>query len=560
VPDAQSSHITLPQSGSWDGLDETGATSEVVDCLNVDFDRKLGVRRKPGRALISGALAPGMRVSGLFEYVERSGARRILVALQYDDPSDGAPKLGLLDEATMTLTDLSLPSSEAMAEPSRGFSASAFGSHILLADPFGRLLDYDASALSILDAMQGQDVIDSVPGARAYLEKPPPSRYLTTWRGRLVSIEGYRVALSADSNDLRVPAAAPAGGANVWPFNTYFAPEFPEGETLEGCAVQNDLLVVFSRRCIAVVDEDELSPIARIVERQLGCTAPNTIKTVGGDVIMYLSDRKVCAFAGGVATIISDEIRPTLEDDVNWAAAAGAVAVHYASRGEYRIYLPVNGSRSNRLCLIYDYQRKRWRKHAGWYLWDTEARQSPHAYDVTAALATLNGNGQEMLITGDSQGRIWREDVGETDNGTAAPAYFVLRPLGDGEKVASYGAMRPEALMDGSFVEILALRNGTLFPQEATRVLEGAALKSHRKVKRALGRAHTTFDAVTTWGVDPHAGKHDRMLFPFRVRATRLQPVISLPGASGATIDSARGGVRSMEITVKMREGRRGEH
>lgn len=563
MPDVQNQHETFPRNGGrWEGLDETGETSEVVDCLNVDFDPIDGVRRRLGRALL-GTLAAGMRVSGLFEYVNEAGARRIFAGLQYDTPTLGDPKFGEVS-AVGGFTDFVVPEIPGLAEPSRGFFAVPYKERLIVTDPFARLLDCDGSTLSVLDAVQGSDAADSVPGARAYLVKPPTSRFGVVWRGKVVAIDGYRAGLSADSGDLTVPTSAIASGANVWPGNTYFRLATPEGDPLQGAAVQADLLVLFTRRCVALVDEDAISPVARIVERQMGCVAPRSIVSVGGDVIMYLSDRKVCGFQGGTASDISAEIRPTLERLVNWEAASDAVAVHVARRNEYRLWVPVNGARGNRLCLIYDYVRKRWRRYAGWYPWDTEARQAAHQpYDVTAAVSGITASGDEYLLTGDSTGRLWLEDVGEVDVAGADrsqfPAYFALRPIGNGEALVTYGEWRVKAKMDGSFVEGFALRNGASLEQQIVSALDGVVIP-RRKVKRSLSRVHESFADVAAWGVDRHRALHDRVRIPFRVRATQFQPVLSLPGSSGATVDTAPGGIRSVEIAYREGKGRRGEH
>jgi hypothetical protein len=550
--------------GPWSGLDEIGqGPQSIVRCLNVDIDEQGRMRRRAGRQILA-TLNADVPVSGIFQHVGIDGERVLLVAHTYADPADGAPKIGTVNEATLAFTLLPVEDAGVGAEPDRAFGFVAFKGRTMIVDPFARTLDFDGADLRALPAAQGLDQVNGLLGARTYLSAPPPSRYPLVWRNRLVAMYRRTVGLSAYSGDINVPADALAGAAEVWPSRSNFDVLTREGDEIVGGAVRDDELLVLTRRGLGVVTEDDALPTLRL-RKGSGCVAAGSIQEVsyqGASFVLYLSDGKVCSWNGAgvedISRLPGANISATLAT-VNWPAAHRAVSVHYAKRNEYRLWVPVNGETANRVCLIFNYVRKTWRVYAGWYPWDTSARQAAaEPFDVTAAATVLTPGGEELLLTGDSEGRLWREDVGEDDAGFIFPAFALSPPFGSGEREFTFRDWRVDAVHDGSFVEGMPLVNGALLEHELDRIADLAATESQRQVARAIQDGHDAYDdADLAYPVTTHAERPRKLRLSFVGRGSRMQAYLSLPGKSGAVEDPSPGGVRMIEIGERKREGGR---
>ncbi|HEY6015724.1 MAG TPA: hypothetical protein VIU16_02970 [Gaiellaceae bacterium] len=549
--------------GPWTGLDEVGrGPQSIVRCLNIDVDEKGRIRRRPGRALLA-TLNADVPVSGIFQHVGLDGSRVLLVGHTYADPAYGAPKIGTVNESTLAFSELAVASAALAAAPERGFGFVAFKGRTMIVDPFARTLDFDGDVVRVLPAAQGLDRVNGLVGARAYLSAPPKSRYPLVWRNRLVAMDGRTIGLSATSGDINVPATSLAGAAEVWPSRTNLDVLTRDGDEIVGGAVRDDELLVLTRRGLGVVTEDDVYPTLRL-RKGSGCIAPGSIQEVsyqGASWVFYLSDGKVCSWNGAgvedISRLPNANISSTL-DTVNWQGASRAVSVHYAKRNEYRLWLPVHGGLANRVCLIFNYVRRTWRVYAGYYPWDTSARQAAaEPFDVTAAAVVLSPAGEEILLTGDSSGRLWREDVGEDDAGTIFPAFALFPAIGSGGREFTFRDWRVEAVHDGSYVEGMAIVNGVPLEHELDRIKNGDATSSERKLVRAIQSQQAAYEDAPAYPVDVHAERTDKLRLSFAARGYRMQPYLSLPGRGPAVEDPSPGGVRLIEIGDRKREGGR---
>jgi hypothetical protein len=546
----------FPNYSGWKGVKEGSKTlGDVVRALNVTFEGEK-IRRRPGRRII-GSLADGYRVSRICEHVDLKGVRKILVALT--GAAGVEPLLGTTDAGGAPFTPIALPAMESQASPSAFFSSAPYKGHTILADPTGRLLDYDGSSCSVLAAVQGTDAEQELTGTRAYLWAPPFATLLLSWRNRVVAIQGKTIGLSADAGDPTVPVTAPAGGASVWPSPTNFDVLTQEGDEVIGSAIWGDRLTCLTRRGIVVVTEDSTSPVPAVLDQQNGCIAPRSVQTVGGGRVLYLSDGAVCSFDGQIGVPISDDIQETLEE-VDWSNANLAISAHLARKHQYRLWLPLKGRTGNRLCVIFDYKEKAWSVWSGWYTFGSAA-DDVQPFDVTAAGTILMASGEEVLLTGDSSGRLWREDVGEDDAGTIFPAFFALAPMGDGEQVVTYRDWRLAVEFDGAFLVGLALLHGNCLEQEITRVLSGVETQSQLQTVRlweddAAGSL-SAWD-LAAWGIAQHTMEPRAKRIGFAGSSKRMQPLLLLPGQSGGVVAPEPSAISEFEVAVAPAGGRRG--
>lgn len=528
--------------GPFQGLDERagGDRTLVSAALNVDFGPE-GIRRRPGRQII-GSIG-SVPVTALFRHVFKSGSDTVLAV---GDPSDsqllGAFTFGTLDDYAFTA--VALPAGQdkggGLDQP---FIQAPFNGHSIIANAGGTLLDFDGQAVTVLGALQGKDAASGLQGAKTYLAAPPLARAATIWRNRLVVCDGVTIGISADDGSPRIPTNAPVGGPNVWPSNTWFDVLTDNADRTRALGVLQDRLAVLGTTTAHIVDEDELSPIARLQDHEHGILAPRSLQIVGSTAF-YLSYGKVVAFDGVNVVEISEQISETLKL-VNWRAAAGAVSAHLRRKKEYRLWLPLAGEQTNSICVIFSYKTKRWRIYAGWYPFATQTERASHQpFDVRSALSMLLSSGEEILLTGDGSGNVWREDVTEHDGTSCFPAYVTLPMLGAGSNRISFGDVRAECLWDGSRIQAYLLNEG--------EEVEHAIQRAPDVNARALRTEQVTFGSVAAWGFKPYTPRYDILRLPLAAKSHESRIVLLMPGVEYglSAVETAPGGIRWVEATV----------
>ena len=128
----------------------------------------------------------------------------------------------------------------------------------------------------------------------------------------------------------------------------------------------------------------------------VGCVAPRTIATHAG-VTFFLGHEGVWQFVGGQVRLVSRNIEPAVTN-LTPLQRNSAVGVIYD--GRYWLSL-LSGNK--REVYIYDIQHGWWTKFTG--------------IDATAFAVFDGAHDDNLLLSGDPSGRVWRQDSGETDNG-----------------------------------------------------------------------------------------------------------------------------------------------
>jgi hypothetical protein len=426
-----------------------------------------------------------------------------------------------------------------------------FEDHLLVTTSRGEIAVYPplsgGASLWRAPAAAGNDALNAQLDARAYLVAPPRADFLGIWRNRLIAIQGQTVGMSMDADDPNVPSGSPLGGASVWPVTTNFSVLAEEDDEITAFAIRYDKLELYTQRSVFVVDEDETSPAARRVAQQRGCIAPASHVNTG-TLSFFLSDGAVCSFDGTNVAEISSAIPRTMER-INWIAAENAVGVHYKKRHEYRLWVPIDGEPENNLCLIYNYQKNRWRLYAGWYTTDSLAnRAAAQQFRVTAAASVVSPAGEEIIMTGDADGNLWIEDVGLDDGGDAYPACIVSQIIGKGSERFAWGDLRINCKHDGSILQGRMLVDGETVAQGLSRAADCS--------ERALHQETPTFDATPAWGFTPRSARFDNIRFPFAEVDGEVRLLLSLPGSDGAVTDLAQGAIRWIELSSHPRPDR----
>lgn len=153
-----------------------------------------------------------------------------------------------------------------------------------------------------------------------------------------------------------------------------------------------------------------------------GCVAPNSIQEINGRHI-FLSEDGLYAYNGTPdvkkVTLDSKTGADRLEDvfqRVTSSARQFASSVHWRGQRVYMLSLPVDGSPTNNLTVVWDYEKDKF------WLWDGIGAQF--------WLADNGPTNDETIYFGDSSGRIFQFGVGDTDHGTPIIPYLVTSPVG----------------------------------------------------------------------------------------------------------------------------------
>jgi hypothetical protein len=425
---------------------------------------------------------------------------------------------------------------------------------------------YDDGAIKPLKAVPGIDAATT-----GYLSSLPDAQALAVYRGRLYLAHGKTVIFSELNNALNIipyDGSAPQRGANVWPASNNFD---ASGE-IAGFAVFGDRLVIATDVGLDVWDGHS----RQSVPGAPGCVAGHTIaETRKG--LAYLALDGVYLFNGASARHISGGVSETLER-VSKNAVHGAVGVAYPAARQYRLYVPVNGSARNTLCLAWNYEDDRWFPLGGTPPW-LDADERYREMEVAAACVANVGADGEVLLTADYDGNVWVEDRGFTDGGYTISWVLAFKRLGLGEDegMRTWRNVRISAKATGAPIKLAMLPDGD--------DLEMSILAGTETGMPVAGAVATLTEGQATWMMDapgPEPLPDEMSLdlegaverdasggssptsvwrsFPVpHARVTRtIQPVLYCDGVdSTGARRGTKAAVRGIEVDYRIRTGRR---
>lgn len=501
--------------------------------------------------------------SGMSEFVTRSGDRYI-VSVNSIPSVNNDSHLGLPPDVKVLSYDLTTGTTSTVyigpygrkgTRRSAKTSFVTFNGFLIGSTPVGKLWKYDGTSSGELEAMAGNDYINGVVGARGYLNTAPLGKYLDVYHSKLM-VAGSPVTpltfyASMPDNDINnIPGAATVGGPNVWPIDTTYTIQTKEGDYITGTGVVNDRYVIFTRAQTWVFDETSL----RLANGDVGCIAPGSVQRIDEN-IFFLSERGVFTHDSVNAKLISGPIEQTLGTMVNWKAVENsATSAHYASKGEYWLWLPINGDWQNKIAVVFNYIKQYWRIVGGWYPFDTNARIGTNFHGVSAACQALGSDGRRKLLSINQNGDLYQEDTGYDDNGFIYPAYAVLHQLSSwsnflaqsasafGENYVMFREWYVNVTMDGGWLECIPLEDGERFDQELDRHLNGVALNSEWAQKQSFvqnavssNQTQLNYGTVAGWPVNTPWSQPKKVKFSFRRNVTKIQPVLHWPGGQFVT-------------------------
>ena len=115
-------------------------------------------------------------------------------------------------------------------------------------------------------------------------------------------------------------------------------------------------LLVFSETSVFLVTPNAEGTGFRVstLRDNVGCSAPNSVATLPSGAAVWLGPKGWYAFDGTQITPISLDIQDTVVRRLAVGGLRAAVAAVDEAAGEYRCWVPVDGSKYNNLCVVFD--------------------------------------------------------------------------------------------------------------------------------------------------------------------------------------------------------------
>lgn len=264
-------------------------------------------------------------------------------------------------------------------------------------------------------------------------------------------------------------------------------------------------IVIFQRNTIWALDIDQGnftgflfdSTRMEMLNEDIGCVAPKSVAQSGQDFfflsrfgVMRLS-RTARDRAVGRAIPISDPIEETIRR-INWSAADVATGISWDNL--YLLAVPVDGSVTNNLVLVWDIREEAWSTITGWNTGDWQIARFPNGEDkLYFGTSNTAGAGEvyeafdplaEDDDTTDIEGVVQtpRYDMGTTDQKKTMRYIDVFTDASSGGSVEVYAAPDNQ---DFTLLETLDVSAGQLtlpffLPPVGDPVLGGALLQRNR--------------------------------------------------------------------------------
>lgn len=203
-----------------------------------------------------------------------------------------------------------------------------------------------------------------------------------------------------------------------------YAPDFNfevrtnDGDFITAMRAYSTRLYIFKQNSFHALNGDSPNNFfLQEISDQYGCIN-NRCAVIYDDILVFLDRKGIIVWNGANLSILSAKVQPYL-DRMNYSAALTvACMVHDKLRNQILIGIPVDGSTTNNITLVYDYLAAAWTTYKGY---------------TPSAFASIQGrNNTKNAFYGDTQGRVnWFGSSFLSDNGIGFTTYFKTRFLHD---------------------------------------------------------------------------------------------------------------------------------
>lgn len=495
--------------------------------------------------------------NGMTEFITKSGNKLIVSTNDYPNLLSNyispSSSVMLEDENRVSYADLGrlqhvpirIPSLLKLGGiPGKKISYRVFNNWLIGCTTAGYLWKFDGLTCGILEALAGNDQQNNVVGASAYLKQTPRGTMLEVFQSKLMVAGDPTAPLTfyaslEDNNITSIPANATVGGPNVWPLRYVFSVPSKDGDFITGTSVVNNTYVIFTNsRTFAWDGNVTLTQ----TNSDVGCIATGSIQRINNS-IFFLSEDGFYNTDGINIIPVSSPIWKTLNEMVNWASISNCASSYDKRRNEYKCWLPINGEPQNQFCVIYNVRTESWRFTAGWYPWDTDARRDANSViqSVSSTCTSVAADGRHIVISCDSNGAFWQEEVGRDDNGVVFPAFLALAPVASqgtaGEDYVNLREWYINTTMDAQWIECFQLGDGDRFDQELDRRFANVPTNSLVVQKQAdadnsvASEPQVEYINAPSWPVALNFAKPKKLKFSFGRNLSKMQMILHLtPG------------------------------
>lgn len=570
VPFAVSGNISWTQPGDWiegaQGFESISKMNQNLYWARFVTTAALDDLWTLGEVRINFEASP---INGLYHFTLRGGSTRLIVGL--DDlgtsgptPREPVARIAWYDDTSDEYVPIRIPAGAKQTGADAYYSFVAVSGYLLFTNGVAPIMrfhtDSGKDTCEILEAAAGQDST-----SRSYLASVPRGKYLAYFQGRLYvagsPASPYTIQFSeVDGADNIIPSdgSAPVGGPNVWPANNDFDISSSQSDLVTGMVESFDRrIIILSKQSVHVYDGNELFR----AESRVGCIAPRSIVSVGQD-IHFLSALGIFTFNGSSASHTSYAVQPTLDKVLHKGAIENAVGVNVPGKRQYRLSIPIPLHYQNRLCLVWNYQRKTWAKWAGMPTWYSEPQRAALGQEMNIAAAAVAeiGTEDELLVTGDYSGNLWAEDRGIRDDGKFPFTFAAFRVVGDDdESMKTWRDWRGGCVQDGVTYRAALMLDGAQFSGRA-----GADLSPLTADATKMTIADPVWGGAT-WPVQVFSGGPNRrtseIKFSIGRNGRQAQPVLYVNGIDDMGITAGpsdgRFACRGLDVEFRAKVGRR---
>ena len=239
----------------------------------------------------------------------------------------------------------------------------------------------------------------------------------------------------------------------TFPKNQEIVPD-PSGSQITGLWNCNFGLLAFTESSTFLITPNNSGEgfRAAILNNRIGCVAPDSIKTLSSGLTVWLADDGFYGFDGQKVKRVSTEITDNVIKRINKGSRSRACAAVDVEMGEYRCGIPVDGSKTNNLTVIYD--ASGWRErddvkmqavcvtrdHRSYMLAlgyaDVTNTETSTDEDNRASIWVLDHNGKGVFESRDAEGLIetqWLQTAASFRRSTPLRLRIWLRETQDGD-------------------------------------------------------------------------------------------------------------------------------
>lgn len=235
-------------------------------------------------------------------------------------------------------------------------------------------------------------------------------RYLETYQNRLVA-----AGFSQSPSDVWFSDTGEFEGFNPeWNFEV----RTDDGDIVTAVKAYSTRCYIFKKFSFHVLTGDSPNNfVLTEISSEYGCLNHKCV-VVFDDILLFLDQKGLVQYNGANIEMLSTKYQPIF-DRMNYPVALNtARMVHDKLRNQILIGIPIDGSSTNNITVVFDYLSKAWTSYKGF---------SPSVF------ATIQGrNTTKNAFYGDTQGRVnWFGPSFLADNGTGFTTYAKSRFLHD---------------------------------------------------------------------------------------------------------------------------------